>query len=528
MTSCQVVASTTGFDTEVYVTTNDSLPDGSPDSGQAASARARASTDPFSQGSPSIKASVSSSCDASLVSGPVFSSHGGDVGFFPGDGTNYSYGCEPKLAGALDKLAEAQAIKLQGTAGYVPQSQTDAKDPAAVAHSCGDASTTTGIPSSVTNSELSKFGLVRPFKGHPEIVELTGVSCDEQSTTVDASSSGTVGLGISTSTSSPGGGGPVGTFSFFGGGGGISIGESPLQVGCQIYGVWQSLNLSRGIPQKLLLVALMAAQERVGENWGVRTSAPTAPTRTSRSASTSRSRPTAGHDPRGAQREHRRRDVLPWWPHRRPRASTEGLIDVWQAHPGDDNAGLAQDTQHSGAGLASHGGGQRRRARERRGGAADARPGHDRRLPEDMTVRRGMTIAWLARAAAALALAGCGAGAAAQTTPQVPTFPDLGYRYIPPQIPAGVAHGSALAVDLSNVGRMRPQAMRLASDTTLSDASWTGWGATSATGHGTVTVRVCTPSCGGGRDQHGQATVAFQPHQGLPLVPVLRERHRDP
>ncbi len=88
-----------------------------------------------------------------------------------------------------------------------------------------------------------------------------------------------------------------------------------------------------------------------------------------------------------------------------------------------------------------------------------------------------MTIAWLARAAAALALAGCGAGAAAQTTPQVPTFPDLGYRYIPPQIPAGVAHGSALAVDLSNVGRMRPQAMRLASDTTLSDASWTGWGA---------------------------------------------------
>lgn len=120
-----------------------------------------------------------------------------------------------------------------------------------------------------------------------------------------------------------------------------------------------------------------------------------------------------------------------------------------------------------------------------------------------------MTIAWLARAAAALALAGCGAGAAAQTTPQVPTFPDLGYRYIPPQIPAGVAHGSALAVDLSNVGRMRPQAMRLASDTTLSDASWTGWGATSATGHGTVTVRVCTPSCGGGRDQHYQATVVF-------------------
>lgn len=352
VTSCQVVASTTGFDTEVYVTTNDSLPDGSPDSGQAASARARASTDPFSQGSPSIKASVSSSCDASLVSGPVFSSHGGDVGFFPGDGTNYSYGCEPKLAGALDKLAEAQAIKLQGTAGYVPQSQTDAKDPAAVAHSCGDASTTTGIPSSVTNSELSKFGLVRPFKGHPEIVELTGVSCDQQSTTVDASSSGTVGLGDFNVHLVPWGGGPVGTFSFFGGGGGISIGESPLQVGCQIYGVWQSLNLSRGIPQKLLLVALMAAQDEsaMGQNIGSNRTDPNQSVGVYQQISA---------DGWGTIPEELNVSTAAAMfflgGHIDGRASTEGLIDVWQAHPGDDNAGLAQDTQHSGAGLASHG-----------------------------------------------------------------------------------------------------------------------------------------------------------------------------
>lgn len=352
VTSCQVVASTTGFDTEVYVTTNDSLPDGSPDSGQAASARARASTDPFSQGSPSIKASVSSSCDASLVSGPVFSSHGGDVGFFPGDGTNYSYGCEPKLAGALDKLAEAQAIKLQGTAGYVPQSQTDAKDPAAVAHGCGDASTTTGIPSSVTNSELGKFGLVRPFKGHPEIVELTGVSCDQQSTTVDASSSGTVGLGDFNVHLVPWGGGPVGTFSFFGGGGGISIGESPLQVGCQIYGVWQSLNLSRGIPQKLLLVALMAAQDEsaMGQNIGSNRTDPNQSVGVYQQISA---------DGWGTIPEELNVSTAAAMfflgGHIDGRASTEGLIDVWQAHPGDDNAGLAQDTQHSGAGLASHG-----------------------------------------------------------------------------------------------------------------------------------------------------------------------------
>ena len=352
VTSCQVVASTTGFDTEVYVTTNDSLPDGSPDSGQAASARARASTDPFSQGSPSIKASVSSSCDASLVSGPVFSSHAGDVGFFPGDGTNYSYGCEPKLAGALDKLAEAQAIKLQGTAGYVPQSQTDAKDPAAVAHGCGDASTTTGIPSSVTDSELSKFGLVRPFKGHPEIVELTGVSCDQQSTTVDASSSGTVGLGDFNVHLVPWGGGPVGTFSFFGGGGGISIGESPLQVGCQIYGVWQSLNLSRGIPQKLLLVALMAAQDEsaMGQNIGSNRTDPNQSVGVYQQISA---------DGWGTIPEELNVSTAAAMfflgGHIDGRASTEGLIDVWQTHPGDDNAGLAQDTQHSGAGLASHG-----------------------------------------------------------------------------------------------------------------------------------------------------------------------------
>jgi hypothetical protein len=126
-----------------------------------------------------------------------------------------------------------------------------------------------------------------------------------------------------------------------------------------------------------------------------------------------------------------------------------------------------------------------------------------------MTSRKRLTVGWAARIAALLALAGCGAGAAAQTTPQVPTFPDLGYQYIPPQIPSGVPHGTALAVDLTNVARMRPQAMRLASDTTLSGASWAGWGTPKASARGTVTVRICTPSCGGGKDQHYPATVVF-------------------
>jgi hypothetical protein len=122
---------------------------------------------------------------------------------------------------------------------------------------------------------------------------------------------------------------------------------------------------------------------------------------------------------------------------------------------------------------------------------------------------RHSVIPWLARLAAALALAGCGAGAAAQTTPQVPTFPDLGYRFVPPQIAPTVAHGSVLAVDLTNVGRVRPPAMQLASDTTLSGARWTGWGEPSATARGIATVRICNPSCGGGYNERYPATVEF-------------------
>ena len=145
-----------------------------------------------------------------------------------------------------------------------------------------------------------------------------------------------------------------------------------------------------------------------------------------------------------------------------------------------------------------------------------------------MTVRRRMTIAWLGRIAAVLALAGCGAGAAAQTTPQVPNFPDLGYRYIPPQIPAGVPHGTALAVDLSNVGRVRPPAMRLASDTTLSGAELDGVGSAQrhrprhrdAAGMHPVLRRRPGPALPG--------DPRVQPHQGVSLVSVLRERHRDP
>jgi hypothetical protein len=127
-----------------------------------------------------------------------------------------------------------------------------------------------------------------------------------------------------------------------------------------------------------------------------------------------------------------------------------------------------------------------------------------------MTVTPRITLPWLARVAAALALAGCGATAGAQTTSQSAiNFPDLGYRYIPPHIPAGITHGTALAVDLANVARIQPPAMRLASDTVLSGARWSDWGASTTTGRGIATVRICNPSCGGGYDERYPATVVF-------------------
>lgn len=125
-----------------------------------------------------------------------------------------------------------------------------------------------------------------------------------------------------------------------------------------------------------------------------------------------------------------------------------------------------------------------------------------------MSANRRSIVPWLMRAAAALALAGCGAGASARTSPQVPVkFPNLGYRYIPPHVPAHVSANTALVVDLTNIAHVEPQSMRLASDSTFSGAHWTNWGAPTATGRGIATIRICDPNCGGGHDAHYRATV---------------------
>jgi hypothetical protein len=356
VTKCLVSAapdSAIGFDTLVWAQTDDSLPSGSPDPGGAATAKARASTNPFSQSSPAIKTSISTSCDASVVPGPVFTgASSGDVGFFPDSSANYSFGCEPKLAGALDKLAQGQKLKLQGTAGYVAESQTDASDPAAVAHGCGDASTTPGLES-VSDSVLRQYGLIRPFHGRRDVIELAGVSCDQHAKSVDASASGAVGLGnmnvhlVPFDTGGPAGG----ALSIFGGGG-ISIGEGPLQVGCQIYQVWQSVDQNHSLPDALLLVSLMVAQAEsaMGQNVGYNRTDPNQSVGVFQQISA---------DGWGTIPEELNvltsAEMFFLGAHDGTGSSTQGLISVYEANPSESTWELAQDTQHSGAGENSHG-----------------------------------------------------------------------------------------------------------------------------------------------------------------------------
>lgn len=348
--SCAAVtatSSTIGYDFIVDVSSNQTLPAGSPDSGHAATAKARASTDPFSQSSPAVKTSVSYSCDASVLSGPVFSAHGGPSGFFPAGGTDYGYGCEPKLAGALDQLAEAKKLHLDGTSGYVAQTAADATAPAAVAHGCGDASTTPGIQS-VSDAVLKDYGLVRPFPTQRDVVELAGVSCDQQSASVDSGSGGTVALGNMNVHLVPLGGGPVGQLGFLGGGGGISIGESPLQVGCQIYQVWQSYHLTR----QELLIALMVAQTEsdMGQNVGSNRTDPNQSVGIYQQISS---------DGWGSIPEEwdvsTAAGMFFEGGHIGDRNSTEGLIDYYRADPTAPPWELAQDVQRAGAGQDSDG-----------------------------------------------------------------------------------------------------------------------------------------------------------------------------
>lgn len=122
---------------------------------------------------------------------------------------------------------------------------------------------------------------------------------------------------------------------------------------------------------------------------------------------------------------------------------------------------------------------------------------------------RGWVIAVAAACVAAIAVAGF-AESKSGSSPRLPiTFPDLGYHYYPPRLPTGLARNEVVVVDMTNAGSVRPPNLRFASDGTLSGAHWTDWGAATSTAHGTATVRICSPNCGGGHDARYPATMVL-------------------
>jgi peptidoglycan hydrolase CwlO-like protein len=93
---------------------------------------------------------------------------GGQYGFFPAPGTNYSAGVEPELARRLDRLGKALRLHLIGLSGYrSPQHSVEVGGFANDPHTRGEASDTPGVEG-VSEQTLLQFGLTRPFPGPAE------------------------------------------------------------------------------------------------------------------------------------------------------------------------------------------------------------------------------------------------------------------------------------------------------------------------------------------------------------------------
>ena len=103
--------------------------------------------------------------------------HGGDFGFFPAPGTNYTVNEEPVIAARLDALGRALQLHLIGISGYrSPQHSVEVGGFADDPHTQGRASDTPGIEG-VAEPTLERFCLTRPFPGAREadhIQELGG------------------------------------------------------------------------------------------------------------------------------------------------------------------------------------------------------------------------------------------------------------------------------------------------------------------------------------------------------------------
>jgi hypothetical protein len=115
--------------------------------------------------------------DASFATGapPVggcantpFVPHGGEFGFFPAPGTNYSVGVEPIIAARLDLMGRVLQLHLIGVSGYrTPQHSVEVGGFADDPHTHGLASDTPGVEG-VPEGTLERFCLTRPFGGARE------------------------------------------------------------------------------------------------------------------------------------------------------------------------------------------------------------------------------------------------------------------------------------------------------------------------------------------------------------------------
>ena len=97
-----------------------------------------------------------------------FVAHGGEFGFFPAPGTNYTVGEEPIIAARLDALGRALQLHLIGVSGYrTPQHSVEVGGFADDPHTKGEASDTPGVEG-VPEGTLERFCLTRPFAGARE------------------------------------------------------------------------------------------------------------------------------------------------------------------------------------------------------------------------------------------------------------------------------------------------------------------------------------------------------------------------
>ena len=350
-----------GTDVEVTVHSQQTLPNGSVDPGKGAVTQARASTDPFSQDSPAI-ANTTTSCDASVVDGTPYDppTHGTGPGFFAEPKTDYTHGCEPKLAGKLQALATAKGLHLVGVRGYdTSASATDVSsggngvsDEIDTAHSCGAASKVTSLPkqgaaNEVTDATLKSFGLTQPWPGTPDELELAGSGGCTQQPSTTAGASQPVGFGNSDVHLVPLNGGPVGALTLPPLGGITQADPGQLQLGCEIWSIGQSLHVDQNVMVSAFLAAwdestmtnithytpgeddsLGMFQQRTSQGWGS---------------------PAQETNPSDAIRMYLTGDG-PGTPYYNGRGSSPGAIGNDAQNPGLLPWELAQMTQSSGAG----------------------------------------------------------------------------------------------------------------------------------------------------------------------------------